>query len=261
MLEKQDDLSFILSKILRKRFMNNDVNASGIGDAELLAYLDGEADSDVAAQIEGSEIYLKRAQELAKLTNRLTAQLYRLACPDSLELGEYHLGMLTREQTLVIETHLAECPHCSRELAQLSEFMVEEQPEPGPGLPEKVKVLVARLISDIAGEISPGEMAPVPVFAVRGEEGETRVYEADGIQISIDVLDDGEHPGMKVLLGLITGISAEGFEVQLLSNREQVASTEVDDLGNFELPGPPAAEYEILIKGTGVEVHIPAIRV
>ena len=33
--------------------MNNDVFASEIGDAELLAYLDGAADAEVAAQIEG----------------------------------------------------------------------------------------------------------------------------------------------------------------------------------------------------------------
>ena len=78
--------------------MNNDVFAPEIGDAELLAYLDGAADAEVAAKIEGSEVHLKRAKELARMNNRLTAKLYRHTCPDLLELGEYHLGMLMQEQ-------------------------------------------------------------------------------------------------------------------------------------------------------------------
>jgi hypothetical protein len=241
--------------------MNNDVYASEIGDAELLAYLDGETDAEVTAQIEGSEVYLRRAQELAKLTNRLTAQLYRLACPDSLELGEYHLGMLAGDQAQAIETHLAECPHCSKELAQLSGYLVEEQPETGPGLVEQTRILVARLVSDISTGLTPGELATAPAFVVRGEEGETRIYEADQIQISIDILDDGEHPGMKVLLGLIMGINAEGFEVRLNSSGKQMADTKVDELGNFDFSGLSKAEYEVIVVGAGVEVHIPVIEV
>ena len=241
--------------------MNNDVFAPEIGDAELLAYLDGAADADVAAQIEGSEVHLQRAKELARMNNRLTAQLYRHTCPDSLELGEYHLGMLMQEKAQAIEAHLAECPHCARELAQLSEYMVEDQPEREAGLSEKVKVLVARLISDIAGDKSLGWLAVASPSAVRGDEGETLFYEADGLQISIDLHDDGEHPGTNILLGLITGTPAKGWEVRLITGNEQIESTEVDDLGNFEFSGLLTGEYEIMIAGNGVEVHILAIKV
>ena len=49
----------------------------------------------------------------------LTAQLYRITCPSSEELGEYHLHMLPAEQTTAVAQHLRTCPHCTRELAEL----------------------------------------------------------------------------------------------------------------------------------------------
>ena len=240
--------------------MNDDDYASEIGDLELLAYLDGEVEPDLGARIEASEAHLKRAKELARLNQRITANLYRRVCPETIELGEYHLGMLPSEQTLAIEAHLTECPHCSKELAQLSAYLVEEEPETSPGFTEKVKVLVGRLVSDITGG-TPGELTTTPALVVRGEESETLIYEADGVQISIDVLDDSEQPGAKVLLGLVTGIAAEDSEVMVIFEGEQIAVTQVDELGNFEIPGLTTAEYEIIIAGKGVEVHIPAVRV
>lgn len=240
--------------------MNDNTYASEIGDAELLAYLDGEVEPDLATRIEASEAYLSRAKELARLNQRITANLYRRVCPDTIELGEYHLGMLASKQALAIEAHLTECPHCSRELAQLSAYLVEEKPEPSTDFAEKAKVLVGRLVSDISGG-TPGELTTAPALVVRGEESETLVYEADGVQISVGVLEDSEQPGAKVILGLVTGIAAEGFEVRVILEGEPTASTQVDDLGNFEVSGLTTAEYEIIIAGNGVEVHIPAIRV
>jgi anti-sigma factor ChrR (cupin superfamily) len=60
---------------------------------------------------------------MAKLENQLSKVLYRAFCPETLELGEYQLGMLSSKQANKIQTHLAECPHCRAELAQLKSFL------------------------------------------------------------------------------------------------------------------------------------------
>jgi anti-sigma factor ChrR (cupin superfamily) len=62
---------------------------------------------------------------MAKLENQLGKLLYRAFCPEPLELGEYQLGMLSSQQANKIQTHLAECPYCRAELAQLRSFLEE----------------------------------------------------------------------------------------------------------------------------------------
>ena len=57
--------------------------------------------------------------------------------------------MLVQEQAQAIEAHLRECPHCARELAELSEYMAAEQTITEPGLPERVKAKATDLLSDL----------------------------------------------------------------------------------------------------------------
>ncbi len=223
-------------------------------DEKLLAYLDGEVESEIARQIEGSSADLRRARELANLQNKLAARLYRVDCPDSIELGEYHMGLLDRSRSRVVQQHVRECLHCARELDQISQFLAVEQPEPAGGPLEHVRVLVGRLISHLDEATRPPSLAPA--LAVRGGDKEALVFEAGEVQITLD-LRESEKAGQKSLLGLVTGLAAQGFSVELLSNGKQVASGEVDELGNFVLPGFPPGEYLLLIRGPDLEIHLP----
>lgn len=273
--------------------MNNDVFVSEIGDAELLAYLDGAADADVAAKIEGSEVYLRRSKELARMNKRLTAQLYRHTCPDSLELGEYHLGMLMQEKARAIEAHLAECPHCARELAQLSEYMAAERPDSEPNLTTRLKNKAAGLLPDldirrnlddvikdsgdmaIIGEIARTKArgfkcSPDPhpyIFLVGGGKDNNLVYDEDDIKIYIHVMNDIGNPGKMVLSGGVIGVDAVGWEVRLISSGKQVAATEVEEvdlvenLGFFRFSCLFPAIYDIVIADNGVKFKIHDIEI
>ena len=53
------------------------------------------------------------------LDEQLIGMVYRVFCPESQELGEYFLGFLPEGRRAVLETHCADCPHCTRELDQL----------------------------------------------------------------------------------------------------------------------------------------------
>lgn len=223
-------------------------------DQKLLAYLDGEVESETAKQIEGSSADLQRARELAGLQNILTESLYRVDCPDSIELGEYHIGLLDRTRRRVVRQHVQECPHCTKELEQISQFLAAEQPKPAESPLDRVKILVGRLISQLDEATRPPGLAPA--LAVRGGEKQVIVYEAGEVQITLD-LREAEETGQESLLGLVTGLEAQGFSVELLSNRKQVALGEVDELGNFELSGFPPDVYVLLIRGPDLEIHLP----
>jgi anti-sigma factor RsiW len=85
-------------------------------DLELLAAIDGEAAPDVDRHLRSCRHCAARAVALAQLQNGLRARLYRAFCPSSQRLVEYRRGALAYEQRSAIATHVANCPHCAREL-------------------------------------------------------------------------------------------------------------------------------------------------
>lgn len=234
--------------------MHDKDQSNELTDETLLAYLDGEVDPDLVKRIENSPGCLKRVEELAKIQGQLLQGLYRYACPDSTELGEYYLGMLSRGKTRAIKKHLAECPHCTMELAELERFMGQDKPVIESSISGQVRVLVAQLVSGLqSGFPAP---TPAPAYALRGAEPGILVYQVDGIQISLDIQPDTESPAHRNILGLITGHPAQGYQVNLVSGGDSIAAAEVDEIANFILPKVPTGVYQLLISSPDVEIRL-----
>ncbi len=116
-------------------------------DGALLMYLDGETDAMTTRHIDQCVDCTASVQQLRQTTSALLGSLFRSACPPSLQLGEYSIGLLTAHETAQIETHLTACPHCSVELRQLDAYMAQpdlvvELSRPQP-LGQRVQVLIA----------------------------------------------------------------------------------------------------------------------
>ncbi|MDY6877282.1 MAG: hypothetical protein SWK90_13910 [Chloroflexota bacterium] len=237
-----------------------------LNDRDLLTYIDGEADDQVVAHLEQCLSCREKVCRLARLQDRLTTQLYRITCPPPMELGEYHVGMLPHDKAAAVAHHLAECPHCAREVAQLKEYLAELAPalELGPleRIKERARVLVARLVN---GGLEAGLLAQpalAPVYAgVRGEREEPYLYQADDVQIAVEVQDDTERPGHKVILGLVLGTEPDGLEAHLWQANQRVIVVSVDDLGNFVIPNLAPGSYELILCGPEVEIHIQELQV
>jgi hypothetical protein len=58
----------------------------------------------------------------------LRAALHRRDCPDTMELVEYHTGLLAAPEQKRLQTHLTRCPHCRDELERLTESLDEDVP-------------------------------------------------------------------------------------------------------------------------------------
>ncbi len=215
-----------------------------LSDADLLAYIDGQASAEIAGQVEGSPENLARARKLKQMQASLLAHLYRADCPDSLLLGEFFHGLLHPGEAARIRRHLDLCPHCLEEYAQLQVFFT-----PQPDVIERARTWIARLLS--------GDPFGQPALAL-GLRGETpRVYAAGNVQIVLNFQVDARLPGRKSLAGLVLGQPAAGWEVHLLKSSERVAMVTVDDMGNFIFPDLPSGEYGLHLNTHEDHILIP----
>jgi len=238
-------------------------NRPELGDAQLLAYLDGEAETEVVEHVEQCVQCSERARQLARLQGRLTARFYRLVCPSSTDLGEYHLGLLAQEQAGAVGRHLAECPHCTREVAQLRSYLDALAPDVEFNPLERARILVAELVRGIQDLGSSPAFAPSPAFAgLRGdEEGGPLVYQAEEYQVAVEIERDAQRQDRFNLLVLVSGGDASGLEAQLWQEDLLVAAAAVDELGNSYISDLAPGSYELLLSGPEVEVRIPELQI
>ena len=228
-----------------------------LDDAILLAYLDGEADQEVAAHLEQCPHCRQRAQRLGQLQEDMRAKMYRIECPTPLELGEYHLGVLADTESRGIARHLKDCPHCSLEVSQLKTYLGDLSSDLEFSLAERIKVLVANLVR--AGDRADPLGAPslAPAFAgLRGEETGPRLYQAGEAQVAIGIQADATRGDRKTLLALVTGINISELVAHLWLADRHVGQVPVDELGNLVVPNLPPGSYELILSGPEVEVHI-----
>ncbi len=229
----------------------------------LLTYIDDEADYHVAAHMRRCSHCREKAQRLARLQDRLTNQLYRLTCPSSTELGEYQLGVLLHGHAATVARHLSECPHCSREIVLLQNYLGELTSDLEIGPLERIRVLVTQLV--FGGQETGWPRAPIltPGYtSLRGEEQGPYLYQADDVQIAVEVQDDAEQQGHKVLLGLIVGVDSHELKARLWQAKQRIAATApVDNLGNFIIPSLAPGSYDLIFSGPEVEVHIQGLEI
>jgi hypothetical protein len=235
-------------------------------DRDLLAYLDGEATDEVIFHLEQCDHCRQRVQRLAGQEERMLARLYRTACPDSDVLGEYHLGLLSRQKVESVTRHLAECPHCRRELAQLDDFIKELAPTLELGRLEQVRqrvhIWIARLVDPGVGGSGLGLPTLAPAgLGVRGEDDGPRLYEAGDVQLSIDFREDSRRPDCQELLGLMVGADPAGFEAHLWRAGHRLVTVPVDELGNFVLHDLEPGRYDLIVAGSDTEIHVQDFQV
>jgi len=195
---------------------------------------------------------------MAGTEDKLTAILYRLTCPDSAELGEYHFKMVPGERAHDIKQHLTTCPHCRSELAQLQRYLTEVAPDLEYSLADHIKIWIARLVPE--GGWRNGS-APIPAFAVRGGDNGPLIYQAGDAQLTIEVQDDPEKPGHRSILGLVFGVDLAGMQAYLWQESRGVAAVDVDELGNFIITGLAPGKYELILSGPAVEIHVQALSI
>jgi hypothetical protein len=215
------------------------ISSPALDDAQILMFVEGEADSAVVSHIGECQYCGEKARRWTHLQNRLRKQSYRVTCPTPMQLGEYHLGYLPAPDVLVVSQHLRECILCSREVAALENFLINLTPE--YSLLGAAKVLIARLI----GGRAENSLAPV---ALRGEAKGPLTFEADGTLIVLDL--QPARDGKFSILGQVAAEDQEKWtdaRVECRQGEELQFSTTVDDLGAFQSEEIGAGSKELRI--------------
>ncbi len=222
-----------------------------IEDADLLAYLDGQLDPETTNLINGSPALQQKARQLASLESGLHQHLFRIDCPEGMELAEYATGRLQHAQQQRVVAHLASCPHCRAEMRSIQQFIANTHDDLSPGLVSRLKVMVARLVS-------PGLGTPA-LSGVRGEGEGPRLFQAGELQISVEVQADPERPDNNQLFGLLADPTNAIWQAHLWQSGAHVQSTAVDPMGNFIFSALPPGPYELVLDSEGLSIHIQEI--
>jgi hypothetical protein len=226
------------------------ITSPALDDSQIMSYIEGEADAVIVAHMKECAFCRERANRWTLLQNRLRKQLYRVACPTPMELGDYHLGFLPDPQKMIVAQHVRECPLCRREVAELEDFMDGLAPE--VSLLGAAKVLIARLLG--------GNTTPA-LDALRGEVKGPLIFEADGIVITLDVQTD-----MKRQTSILGQLAADdqdqwtGAKVELQRADLPQLTASLDDLGTFRFDDVQPGTIQITIQALyGIQVQIPNI--
>ncbi|MAU01689.1 MAG: hypothetical protein CL608_31510 [Anaerolineaceae bacterium] len=189
---------------------------------------------------------------MAHIDDSLKAALYRITCPDSATLGNFHLGLLPEDAAKLIADHVAICPHCIREINQLEAFLAETAVSLEPSTVERIKVWIAKRLPS-GGQTR--SILGTPAFAMRGNDTGPLMYEAGDAQLSLEVQDDPEHLGRKSILGLVLGIETEAVAARLIKEEVVITAVTLDDLGNFSFTDLEPGTYELTLSGKDIEIH------
>jgi hypothetical protein len=77
----------------------------------------------------------------------------------------------------------------------------------------------------------------------------------------IEIQDDVEQMGLKTLLGLVTGLESNGFTIQMSQQDQVIATTLVDEIGNFAIHHLSPGHYKLILSSPSVEIHVQSLPV
>ncbi|HLX38964.1 MAG TPA: hypothetical protein VKR42_00445 [Ktedonobacteraceae bacterium] len=254
------------------------LDPGAIHDEELLAYLAGEKVRPLVEQhLTTCQYCSNRLADYRRLELTLSSKLFRWDCPPNQVLGEYELGLLSKELNAAVKNHLSMCVQCAAEVASLVGFLANDpmlaQPVPqvAVSMPSTLVVSsnnhhtlqdVKRVLDNVRERTTVGVrriaatlVPPAPRLAFqRGESAQAafwpRRYTAEDISISVQVDRGTSRRDALQLIGFVTRKdvaleSLQGVPVQLVAQDDAQYKQSIDELGNFVFSSVAPATYTL----------------
>jgi hypothetical protein len=233
-----------------------------ISDDDLIAYAAGERSQRVREHVRACGRCAALAADYAAVDARLSQALYRFDCPSGLELGEYHLGLLTTAASRRVAAHLARCPHCSAELATASGFFEETTAVAAPAPVERVRRAASQALERIVAHL-----VPAPAMTAAALRGAPRAvtlrYVAGDLTLTLHPQPADRPRGQMQLLGFAERRDADldglaGVKARLIdAGGATAAAGVVDEIGNFILGPLPPGVYTLELTLATTQVVVP----
>lgn len=223
-------------------------------DARLLAFLDGEPDPALAADLVKCASCRERLATLDTQQRSLMNALRPADTPTSLELGEYVLGLVPEARKREIETFLRISEQGRADVAGLRAYLDTLKGDVEFTPLERVQVLVAELVRGLGPAAGPAFAPALAGIRGGGHDDGTRLYRAGEVSIALDVLEAGN---ARTVLGLISGAEPDGLEVELWLGDALAKVVPVDEVGNFTLENVARGQYTLALTAPEIEIHVP----
>lgn len=216
-----------------------------LDDKQLLAYLDEpDKDPEIVRHLADCPYCQARANALDRFQKRLTTRLYRSTCPTPLELGEFHTHMLPASRRLVVGQHLRQCPRCTEEISHLEDYLSEDKP----------RQTILASVQEFFANLIPGKT--MTFGAVRGADDGPRTYQVEDLLFSINVNEDMETPGYKMVLGLVEGLGSDGFTMEAYQEGNLIATSLIDEFHYFQFTHLDPGIYDLVLPGWQTKIHL-----
>ena len=222
---------------------------NNISNERLIAFLHGQSDPELEQLLADNPTYQEQLWALVDLETQLTASLRQLKRPSPTELGEYQLGLLSEEKQQEVEAFLAQHPYLRQELAYAEALL--PQPPPPSRLPT-LKTTFRQLITLV-------EVSLTGVRDQTEDDSQDKVYEQDGIRLSLSTIDDISHPGYKALYGFVEADTQLSQAQLWLTDHPQPLATANIDQGDFLFSQLEPHTYELILSNSNTAIHIPNI--
>lgn len=224
-------------------------------DWELDRVADGEGTPEMQRTLAASPTDQKRLQEIRQEEKILRQALFRADCPSTLTLGEWQFGMVASEQAYLIQSHVAGCPHCGAEVADIQSAMNA----PVAATPEKVPVL-RRLImklESLLDEVA-GTTAASPV-ALRGETW-SGLYTSGDYMISLTKRRAKSGYLLQGSVIMPEPMAKGQAQLTLKQNEAVIVKSPLSAAATFSFDQIQPGRYELIVTTPSSELVVPELQ-
>ena len=224
--------------------MTECTDPAAIKEGDLMAYLEGDADERVREHVERCPACAAKVARLRETGQALLTLMYRTDCPASEILGQYHMDLLSPAEKLEVAAHVRPCPHCARELKELTNAEEVED-----SLTHIVLHVLQNVVQTVEATMVP-RGHPYPVGARGTEAGQPafHFYGAD-VDVLVGFQPTAVTATTRTLLGAVVQTEAvSGGHAWLFQEGEKPLSSPVDHLGTFTFEGIPSGEYDLALE-------------
>ena len=225
-------------------------------DWQLDMLLGGDGTPEMDAILASSPADQARFAQLRGEEAKLFDQLFRVECPTSLLLGEWHLGLLDKTTSQMISNHIDLCSECENELVVMAEMLDQPlfqtaskhtfQQKRGFGLLKRIVMTLEQALSNIGTQSAP--------VALRGDSWNA-YYSGGDYLLS---LTRQEQEQGSALIGSILADSVAG-QATLKEESGLIYEAPITDSATFSFDGVTPGEYELVITTQETQLVVPQL--
>lgn len=233
-----------------------------LNEPSLIAFIDGEEDQEVYRHLQICKYCSERANQLERLQQSLRQRLFRILCPSSKVLAEFHYGLLAEAKMREIQQHVQMCPFCKKEIANLMHMdkPAEDQDSPDSQISMHAIPGVRRIVAKLN---MPNTLKTVYGTNRSLSSEQFYAYQAEQIELTLDIhriLGSKQNLVMYGNVYCLDDSLSDTYPgtVSLLTPQTVATSVPLDD-GSFVIEDIRPGCYSLSLRLSAIEIFVDSL--